>query len=322
MVTTEAPRKMLITGGAGETGGLFTPKVAQTGQFPVVTISKKPRSGLSAEDWAVRFQNNVEQTTGIRPKVVIVDLSKITTQERAAGFVDLLELKEREPIDYAALAAGGLPAITIGKEYLKVKDIYEKGVLTKADLKRSTETIRDKVNTDSSIMDNAFELNVISPKLILEELIRRGHIDSLSVVAFLSSSLSDDFRPGSPHSFLGPAFYLPTAYTKNLIVGYAQVQSFIRGFKCLDLVAPEIIDTSVGRYFEDFATYISSTQKDKEKVRMSFVTKEVAAQTLVEQMTAMRSGSQRFARLYLNEDEGVYDFRPKTWAVQPLRGYF
>lgn len=322
MITTvEVPRKMLITGGAGETGSLFTPEAIRRGYIPIVTISEKPRNKMSAGDRATHFQDEMEMQTGVRPKVVAVDLSQITTQQKAADFVDSLELGIEEPIHFAAFAAGGLPVFTIGKEYLRLKGLFEKEKIMQLDLTKSTNVIKNKIETDSSIMEAAMALNFLSPRAILEELIKRGHVGKTSVVALLSSSLSDDFNPGKHHSFLGPAFYLPVAYTKKLVAGYFEGQSKVAGFKYLDFIAPEIIDSSVGKYFEDFGTYISSTQKDKPPIRMAFVTREMTAQMLANQINVMESGSERFSRVYLGEDGKVYNSRPNTWEHQPLRGY-
>lgn len=321
MTTAEVPRKMLITGGAGETGSVFTLEAIRRGYIPIVTISEKPRNKMSARERATHFQDEMEMQTGVRSKVVAVDLSKITTQQKAADFVDCLELGIKEPIHFAALAAGGLPVLTIGKEYLRLRSHFEKETLTQLDLTRSTATIRNKIDTDPSIMEAAMALNFLSPRAILEELIKRGHIGKTSVVVLLSSSLSDDFNPDKQHSFLGPAFYLPVAYTKKLVAGLFEGQSQATGFKCLDFVVPEIIDTSVGEYFEQFGKFISSTQKDQPPIRMAFVTRQMTARVLADQITVMESGSKQFARVYLGEDGTVFDSRPNNWEYQPLRGY-
>lgn len=318
----EAPRKMFITGGAGETGRLFTSKIVQRGYVPIVTVSEKPKNQLSPEERIAQFKDSIEEATGIRPKAVIVDLSKITTAEQAGEFVDSLEFEEKELIHYVALAAGGLPATTIGKEYLRTKGAYEKGILTEADLKRSTDTIRGKIDTDSSIKNSALELNFLSPKLILEELIRRGHIDNLSLVATLSSIFSDDFRPNRSQLFQGPTFYLPVAYTKKLLAETWREQAYTQGFKYVDFVAPEIIDTSVGRYFEDLVGFINFVHPDQALARMPFVTRKVVVEMLDDQLEEASLRNQRFARVYLNSDGEVYDFRPVDWPTQPLRGYF
>ncbi|MDP3973998.1 MAG: hypothetical protein Q8P92_04150 [Candidatus Daviesbacteria bacterium] len=318
----EAPRKILITGGAGETGRVFTQKIAQRSYFPIVTVSEKPNNKLSAEKRAIEFQKSIRKATSVCPKVVRVDLSKITVEEQAAEFVDSLELEPEEPIHYAALAAGGLPFTTIGKEYVRTRGAYDSKNLTEADLRRSTDVIRSKIEQDEGIRNSALELNFTSPKLIKEELIRRGHIGSLSVVITLSSIFSDDFRLDRPQLFQGPAFYFYMANTKKSIAETLREQVYVQEFKYLDFVAPEIRDTSVGKYFEDFAKFINFVHPDQPPAGMPSVTKEVVAEMLVSQLEEVSLRNQRFARVYLNSDGSVSNVRPVGWPTQPLRGYF
>lgn len=348
--------KVLATGGMGETGHDLTPRLYE--DYTDVIATTRPRDLRRPESDQKRvsvFQDEIALKTGKRPRVLVTNLEDIINRESASAFVDSLELKDGEEIDFVALAAGGLPTSTVGKEFVRSKEPLEKGSLTQKDIDLSTAEIRRKVEGDPEIIRKAMRINTYSPTLILMELVSRRHITENSLVVALSSSLSDDFELNKPDlifpendvnapdisviglpdidefttgifpKFYGPKFYGPTARSKRGFAVNAKALSEMYGFKFLDVVAPEIRDTKVGEYFEGFAERVNFVRRDNPDwtpARMPFVTREMTSRVVIEQMRRLKLSDENYLKVYVTESGEASDERPEDWTKEPLRGCY
>lgn len=333
-VNTEVlKRKVVVTGGTGATGLPIVIEFAKRNLVSLVLIREvkkvieNPDTGkkvrISSDKRIRDFQDKVESQTGIRPLVARGDLSEIDTPEKAEFIVNGFNLAPREPVHYAPIAAEGINAyiLSLAKDLRDVRNGFANGVLTEVMLKDATERMWQNYTTPEK-MRLAMQSNCIAHTLILDELIARGHIDQLSVVGMIASTFSADVNPRTlKYIYPGPGFYWPVAYSKMMQVEEVRKRAPDYGFKAIDVVAPEIADTDVGGFLEEFANWINAAFPGSPAITIPKTRTGVVAKVFVEQFIETGQRGERFTRQFIDSSGEVSDFRPANWPKQILRGY-
>ncbi len=335
IASTEAlERKVVVTGGTGATGLPAVIEFAQHKLVPLVLIREvekiieDPDTGekvkVNSDDRITNFQDTVESKTGIRPLVARGDLGKIDTSEKARALVDRFNLVPGEPVHHVPIAAEGINKykLSLARDLKDIRNASAAHPLTQEMLIEVTEKLWRNYTADEKVRP-AMQSNCIAHTLILDELIARGHIDHLSVVGMLASPFSADVSPRTAkYIYPGPAFYWPIAYSKMRQTEEVRKRAVKYGFKVIDLVAPEISDTAVGGFLEEFVGWVNAVSPNLPAISMPSSTTNIVARVFVEQFIETTQMTEIFTRKYLDSSGEVFDFRPKTWPEQALRGYF
>lgn len=322
---------VIITGGTGATGLLTVIEFARHKLVPLVLIREvekvieNPDTGkkvrVSPDERIINFQDTVESQTGMRPLVARGDLGEINTSEKAKALVDGFQLIPGAPVHYVPIAAEGINKykLSLAKDLRDVRNAFEAHSLTQKMLKETTERLWRNYTADEKV-NPAMQSNCIAHTLILDEFIARGHIGCSSVVGMIASPFSADVSPRTAkYIYPGPAFYWPIAYSKMRQTEEVRKRAVEYGFKAIDLVVPEISDTAVGGFLEEFVDWVNAVFPNLPAISMPSSTTDIVARVFVEQFIETIQMTETFTRKFLDSSGEVFDFRPKTWPEQALR---
>lgn len=323
-------RKVIVTGG---TGAIGLPTVIEFAQHKLVLlvlirevekVIKNPDTGknirVSSDDRIINFQNTVETQTGIRPFVARGDLGGIDTSKKASTLVDRFNLIPGELVHYAPIAAEGINKYKLA--LTRDLRVIDNGPVTEEMLRKVTDILWSHYTTPERV-GSAMQSNCIAHTLILDELIARGHIDHFSVVGMIASPFSADVSPKTArYIHPGPGFYWPIAYSKMRQTEEVRERAVEYGFKAIDLVVPEISDTAVGGFLEEFVSRVNAVFPNLPPISLPSSRTDIVAKVFVEQFIKTTQMTEIFTRQFLDGSGEVFDFRPITWPEQALRGYF
>lgn len=327
-------RKVIITGGTGATGLPTVIEFARYGLTPLVvirpidkTVEDPNNNGkkikITSEERVTRFQSIVEDQTGIKPLVAKGDLAEIDTPEKAGLVVDGFGLAPHEPVHYAPIAAEGINAykLSLAKDLRELRMGFASGRVTVDMLQRATDKVKQNYTTPER-MRLAMQSNRIAHTLILDQLIERGHLGEDSVVGMMASSFSADVDVArAKYIYDGPGFYWPIAFSKAMQAEDVRRRVGKHKFKGMEFVAPEISDTPVGEFLEEFGTWITAAFPDQPPVIIPSAMTDTVAKLFVAQFVETIRHEERFTRQFMADNETVTDFRPKNWPERVLRGY-
>lgn len=323
-------RKVITTGGTGAIGLPTVIEFAQHKLVPLVLIRpvskviKNPDTGkiitISAKARIALFQDTVKSETGVKPLVAEGDLAEIDTPEKAKYVVDGFNLQPKERVHYAPIAAEGINRYKLA--LARDLKVIGNGSVTEEMLRKVTDILWLHYTTPERV-GSAMQSNCIAHTLILDELIARDHIDHLSVVGMIASPFSADVSPKTArYIHPGPGFYWPIAYSKMRQTEEVRERAVEYGFKAIDLVVPEISDTAVGGFLEGFVGWVNAVFPNLPSISMPSSRTDIVAKVFVEQFIKTTQMTEIFTRQFLDSSGEVFDFRPKTWPEQALRGYF
>lgn len=213
-------------------------------------------AGSRSETNIQTLRSAVENEGGFLPEPFIAD---ITNPFAVADALIKSGLYHGEPIHYMPIAAGGLETVlrNAGSLIVQLRKADRHGSLTKEMLESATEEIRKLTTTDSA-MDAAMAINYSAPLTLFDVLVANGNIGQNSVVLNTSSSISDGCDPDHLEAFQGPWFYYTVGFSKEKGVREQRKRALEAGARHLNVVAPEIADTKVGKFIEGLIKLITA----------------------------------------------------------------
>lgn len=216
-------------------------------------------AGTRSEEKFDALRQSIVEAGGVEPRPFIAD---ITQSDQLMVAYQSLTLAQHEKVHYFPVAAGGLEGLNRGivRAMLPLMKAAKAGdEITTDQAKAATDSIKALTTTQEAIAP-AMDVNLKSPLTIFDILAEDDHLGSDSTILNTSSSVSDGFDTEHPENYPGPWFYYTIARSKKEGVLALRQKATEVGAIHLDVVAPEIADTGVGKFIDGLVEIISKVE--------------------------------------------------------------
>lgn len=307
LYTSEAepfPRhNILMLGGGHGTGLIIAQRLAMEGY--------RIHIGTRTDQSFNLARQSILGMGGVEPSGFIADL---TDQESIENALRRSDIQPGQTVHYFDFAAAGFESLLrpLARPLGELKRAFERGLLNPELATRLTQDIRTIVTADKAFL-LANRVNRDAPYELGQMLAQNRNLVPGSVIATLSSVISNYTNPGSPEDYPGPWLYYPIGVSKAEGVWRMQALTQQTGAKHVDFVAPEIERTDVIRLFENILPYLQALQPNI-PLTISSVTKDQVADAVFWELT--RTDIQPFlSRTVYVTPTGPTFQRPEDWKI-------
>lgn len=267
---------------------LVTPEVESKPKHPILLLGAGSGTGLElawrfslegyivfvgtrSEEKFTALRDSVVKKGGVEPKPFIADIKNPAEIKEA---YENMKLSEGQVIDYYPFAAGGFePLINrMARPLVKLKkELAETGFISRESAIAATQAMREIMTTQNAL-EFANQTNVAAPIKLAQYLAEKGHLDSSSTIAVLSSSISKYTDPDNIDKYPGPWLYYPVGRSKAEGAQKLKALSEELGATYLDFVAPYIKGTGMGDFFVNLQPVFEALYKLDSKDKFIFPT--------------------------------------------------
>lgn len=293
---------VLMLGAGHGTGEVIAQKLALEGY--------KVHVGTRTWDSFNAARHGIMEAGGIEPSGFVADL---TRPEEIAAALQRSDLKPGQPIHYFDFAAAGFQTLLrpFVRYLANLERAYTSGELTSALVKQATQDIKAITITEKALQ-LANRVNRDAPDALGQMLFRNGNLGSGSIVATLSSCISDYTDPAHPNEYPGPWIYWPIGSSKK--EGVEKMQELARRAHArnIDFIAPEIEGTDMINLFQRILPMLQSLQPHI-NLHIPAVSKEQVASVLYSELTRKDVTSSP-RKVYISQ-RGASTIMPPDWSI-------
>lgn len=301
--------RILLLGAGSGLGKVLAQRFAREG-YQVIAGT---RSEAKFEDLC----RSITDDGGIEPQPFIAD---ITQPDKLIDAYNSLHLNLQEKVHYMPVAAGGLEAVKMGiaRQLITLKRVgrTETGI-TRELVEQATAAVK-ALTTSSEAMIPAMDINYTAPLRIFDLLKNGGHLGSGSMVLNISSSISNVCDPDNPQVYPGPWFYYTIGMSKERGVRALRERAAEVDVSHIDVVAPEIFDTGVGKFIDELVKVIQAIDPNS-TINVPIVSRADVVEAVFAELTRKDDGLPKMRTVYVT-NIGVSYQRPTVWD-KPLLPY-
>ena len=300
------PKYDVVMLGAGHgTGLVIAQKLALEGY--------KVHIGTRSHDSFVPVRQSILDVRGIEPAPFIADLTK---PEEIINALQKSGIKPGQPVHYFDFAAEGIKGYLrfLARPLASLEAAYNEKNLTGELAEQLTRDIKAGVTTERALR-LANRVNRDAPSELGELLKLNGNLGKGSVIATLSSSISDYTDPNAIESYPGPWMYWPIGSSKAAGMRRMGELADQTGARHLDCISPEIKETDPIKIFNTLLPMLQALQPGT-LLHIPSVSKEQVANILFREL--MRTDVPLTSRkVYITENGPVYQL-PNDWNIPVL----